>query len=308
MLLDAALPRVTDPKELVSDAEVSQFLEKGYVLPKVGLPPEDAAAMRETIEQVVIDNPDWHGIVRMPHIPLREGQLEGVIGGEKLFRIAMHPTLIGAASRLVGPDLILWGGEIFAKPPKIGARTPWHQDCYTPSVKAGPGRERPLSAQIWIAVDNVDPSNGSLSFIPGSGRNGPIDHGQFNRTVKDLLNFEADTSKLDVGGAFHSVMKSGNFSAHDMFVVHGANANSSGRRRIGLTFHYMSARDLYDRSFGDGFGSGRAQPAPIARRPIWLVLGENRVPENDFVTGHQNLEELDAIAEETRARLTPLLV
>jgi hypothetical protein len=291
----------------ISDAEVAQFREQGFVLPKTGLPEEDAAEMREFIEQIIADHPDWHGIVRMPHVPNRQGQLEGLKGGEKIFRIALHPVVIAAARRLVGPDLILWGGEIFAKPAGIGPRTPWHQDCYTPAVKAGPGRKQPASAMVWIAVDDVDPSNGSLSFIPGSGRQGPISHGKFDRTGKELLNFEVDTSELNVEGAVSSVLKSGQFSVHDFYVVHGANANSSGRRRIGLTFHYMSASDVYDRSFGDALGSGKSQPAPVSRRPIWLVLGENRVPENDFVTGHQNLEDLDAIAEETRARLTPLL-
>jgi len=306
MLEAATAPSVQDPHELISDAELAHFREQGFVLPAQGLPAEDAAEMREIIEQIIVDNPDWHGIVRMPHVPLREGQLEGLIGGEKIFKIAMHPVLIAAARRLVGPDLIMWGGEIFAKPASIGARTPWHQDCYTPAVKAGPGRKYPQSAMIWIAVDDVDPSNGSLSFIPSSGRNGPIEHGKFNRTVKELLNFEADTSGFDVGAAVNSVLKSGQFSAHDVHVVHGANANTSGRRRIGLTFHYMSARDVYDRSFGNALGSGQSQPAPIALRPIWLVLGENHVDANDFVVGHQNLEDLDAMANEARSRLTPL--
>jgi hypothetical protein len=99
-------------------------------------------------------------------------------------------------------------------------------------------------------------------------------------------------------------LRSGHFSCHDLFVLHGANANVSGRRRAGLTFHYMAAEDLYDRSFGAASGSGRDKPAPLADRPIWLVLGENKNPINDFVTGHQNLEDLDELAEATRRRLT----
>lgn len=306
MLVDS-VASIMNSENLVPESEIAQFREQGYVLPTAHLPADAAAEMRDAIDQIIVDNPDWHGILRMPHVPIREGQLEGLIGGEKIFKIAMHPVLIAVARRLVGPDLILWGGEIFAKPSGTGARTPWHQDCYTPAVKAGPGRKYPESAMIWIAVDDVDPTNGSLSFIPYSGRNGPIEHGKFNRTVKELLNFEADTSALDVGGAVHSVLKSGQFSVHDFHVVHGASANTSGRRRIGLTLHYMSARDVYDRSFGDAIGSGRSQPAPIARRPIWLVLGENQVEQNDFIIGHQNLEDLDQMAEETRRRLTPLL-
>jgi len=296
-----------DPRSAVTDAEVAAFNENGFVVPQVGLPKDDAAWMRERIEQIIVDNPNWHGILRMPHVPLRPGQLEGLVGGEDLFKIALHPTVIQAARRLVGPNLIMWGGEIFAKPPGVGKRTPWHQDCYTPCVKAGPGRKFPMSAMVWIAVDDVEPSNGSLRFIPKSGRNGPVDHSTLKSLDSNLLNFEADTESFDTSQAYDSVLTSGRFSVHDFFVVHGANANTSGRRRIGLTFHYMAAEDVYDRSFGDAMGSGRDNPAPVARRPIWLVLGENKRPENDFVIGHQNLEDMDELAEATRRRLTPLL-
>ena len=105
------------------------------------------------------------------------------------------------------------------------------------------------------------------------------------------------------------MLEPGHFSCHDCFVVHGAGPNTSGRRRAGVTFHYMDAADLYDRSFGSAVAAGDGRkPAPLARRPIWLVLGENQNPQNDFVTGHQNLEDLDALAEETRLRLNAELL
>ncbi len=304
MLMELNKPIEINPRDIIDDGELSYFNENGFVLPKVGLPEADAAALRETIEQVFRNNPEWAGIVRMPHVPLRPGQLEGVIGGEELFKIAVHPTMIAAASRLIGPNLILWGGEIFAKPAGTGKRTPWHQDCYNPAVKAGAGRPLPRSVMLWIAVDDVDAENGCLRFIPGSGRNGRLDHVQVQHT-KDLLNFEADAEGIS-DKAVNGVRPSGFYSCHDLFVLHGANANVSGRRRAGLTFHYMAAEDVYDRSFGSATGSGRDKPAPLADRPIWLVLGENKDPLNDFVRGHQNLEDLDQLAEATRRKLTKL--
>ena len=50
-----------------------------------------------------------------------------------------------------------------------------------------------------------------------------------------------------------------------------------------------------------------AIPSYLALLPIWLVLGENQHPGNDFVTGHQNLGDLDALAEEQRLRLNATL-
>lgn len=289
--------------DMVTADEAAAFRRDGFVIPRRGLDSESTAALRETIEEVLADNRDWHNIVRMPHIPKREGQAEGVIGGEKLFRIAIHPQIVAAARALIGPDLIMWGGEIFAKPAGIGKSTPWHQDSYTPAVKAGPGREFARSAMIWIAVDPVDVGNGCLRFVPGSGRSGRVGH-SIGAKANAMLDFEVEDASVHFDTAVNAELAPGHFSAHDLFVVHGANANTSGRRRAGITFHYMSAEDVYDRSFGSAFGSAsEGKPAPIAQRPIWLVLGENRHPGNDFTIGHAGLEDLDAMAEANRQRL-----
>lgn len=293
--------------DMISDAEVEAFRRDGFVLPERGLDPDSTARMICDVDQVLADNPDWHNLMRMPHVPARAGQLEGVIGGEKLFEIAIHPQIVAAARALIGPDLIMWGGEIFAKPAAIGKSTPWHQDTYNPAVKAGEGRDFPRSVMIWIAVDPCDAENGCLRFVPGSGRNGRVEH-SVGRRANAMLDFQVEDDRVDFDLAVNSVRAPGQFSAHDLFVVHGANANSSGRRRAGITFHYMDANDVYDRSFGMSKGTGREnKPAPLAHRPIWLVLGENRNPINDFVTGHQNLEDLDARAEERRLELNRLL-
>jgi hypothetical protein len=293
-------------RPVVTDHEVGVFNRDGFVLPARGLPPEDTAALCDSAERVFRDNADLPSLIRMPHIPRRDGQLEGVIHGEELFRFAIHPLVLAAARRLIGPDLIMWGGEIFSKAPGIGRRTPWHQDCYNPTIKPGPGRDKARSVMIWIAIDHCDPENGCLRFIPGSGANGPISHEQFEQTTA-LLNFEVDKAAFDVRTAVDAVRAPGQYSGHDLFCVHGAEPNLSNRRRAGLTFHYMSAEDRYDRSFGDAKGSGLSKPAPLSRRPIWLVLGENRCETNDFKTGHQNLEDLDALAEEARRTMTEAL-
>lgn len=297
----------TRPKahvEIVTDAEVAAYERDGFALPELGLPPADTAAMVAACEEVFATNENWQNLLRMPHLPKREGQIEGVNNGEKLFDFAIHPQIIEAARRLVGSsNLIMWGAEIFAKPPGVGKRTPWHQDCYNPAVKAGPGRPHAKSAMIWIAIDQCDEENGCLRFIPGSGANGRIEH-DLDEEEDRLLSFEARRTMFDAAKSVPAIRRPGQYSAHDLFVVHGAEPNNSNRRRGGLTFHYMAAEDAYDRSFGDAKASGGGRkPAPLARRPIWLVLGENVNPINDFRIGHDNLEDLDEKAEAVRRRL-----
>jgi len=262
--------------------------------------------MRGLVDHVVRDNAEWANLLRMVHVPRRPGQLEGVIGGEEVFKLIFHPVLLRAAASILGPNLIMWGSEMFAKPPGVGKGTPWHQDCYNPAIKSGKGEDRVTSLMVWIAVDNIDRGNGCLRFIPGSGRNGKLEHVQHAQTDA-LLNFEADSKLIDPSKAVDSIRAPGQFSIHDYYVVHGAEPNTSNRRRAGLTFHYISSEDMYDRSFGSARGSGLKAPAPLAVRPIWLVLGENKNPVNDFVTGHQGLEDLDDYAERTRRQMTTLI-
>jgi hypothetical protein len=290
----------------LSEDEVSYFRKEGFVLPREGLPQDVVQDMQGLVDRVVRDNADWANLLRMVHVPKRPGQLEGVIGGEDVFKLMFHPVLLKAAASILGPNLIMWGSEMFAKPPGVGKGTPWHQDCYNPAIKSGTGADRVTSLMVWIAVDKIDTGNGCLRFIPGSGRNGKLSHIQHGQTDA-LLNFEADANLIDVSKAVDSIRAPGQFSIHDYYVVHGAEPNTSNRRRAGLTFHYISSEDMYDRSFGSATGSGLKVPAPLAVRPIWMVLGENKNPVNDFVTGHQGFEDLDAYAEEERKKMTALI-
>jgi len=289
----------------LSRGEAEYFRKEGFVLPEQGLPPDTVSEMQEVVERVVRDNAEWQNLLRMVHVPKRPGLLEGVIGGEDVFKLMFHPVLLSAAASILGPNLIMWGSEMFAKPPGVGKGTPWHQDCYNPAIKSGKGEDRVTTLMVWIAVDKVDKGNGCLQFIAGSGKNGPLMH-QKNPKADALLNFEANPDLLDLNKAVPAIRQPGQFSIHDYYVVHGAEANTSNRRRAGLTFHYISSEDYYDRG-SMAVGSGLAAPAPLAKRPIWLVMGENKDERNDFVMGHQGLEDLDEYAEETCKRVTRLL-
>ena len=69
--------------------------------------------------------------------------------------------------RLVGGkhhrDIQIWHDQIQYKPPHHGGINNWHQDApYWPVLKP----ETPVTA--WIALDDVDESNGCMWMVPGS--------------------------------------------------------------------------------------------------------------------------------------------
>jgi hypothetical protein len=296
---DTQSPALGEP--IVTGDEVAYFRENGFVVPRNGLPDEIRPGLCAVVEGVLRDNADWPNLLRMPHVPKRPGLLEGVVGGDHVFRYAVHPALLNIARSICGPDVIMWGSEIFAKPAGTGKATPWHQDNYTPAVRATAAGARSSAISIWIAIDDVGLDNGCLRFVPGSGKGGNLPHSKVE-AAGSLLNFNVEERNFDEASAVDAILPSGHFSIHDSYVLHGAKANTSGRRRAALTLHYMAATDVYDRSFGMAKGSGLNKPAPIALRPIWLVLGENRNPANDFTVGHDGLADLDGWAEEARRR------
>ena len=99
-----------------------------------------------------------------------------------------------------------------------------------------------------------------------------------------VLNQEVDPAHFDEGSARDDTLRAGEFSLHDVFLIHGSRANRSKRRRAGFVIRYMPATSLFDR------GIQRAQSQAgvafdLSRRPIWLVRGQDRAG-NDLRTGH----------------------
>ena len=98
----------------LSGKEVDYIRREGFVLPETGLPPDSVAEMQTVVERIVRDNSDWQNLLRMVHVPKRPGLLEGVIGGEDVFKLMFHPVLLSAAASILGPNLLMWGSEMFA--------------------------------------------------------------------------------------------------------------------------------------------------------------------------------------------------
>ena len=70
---------------------------------------------------------------------------------------------------------------------------------------------------------------------------------------------------------------------HDVFLIHGAERNTSGKRRTGIALRYMPGTSVFERSISLG---GTGVPTAFATRPLWLLRGKDRTSRNDFKVGH----------------------
>ncbi len=259
-------------------AEIERYRETGYVIPSLRLAPARVASLRATLDRLIAENPGVRP-ERLISAHIEGKNAEGVRGSSDFFELARDPAILSAVASAIGPDIVLWGCQIFCKPGGDGMEVPWHQDGHYWPI-------RPLATcTVWIALDESKIENGCLRVIPGSHRTKELlPHLREDRT--DLvLNQRARPDSFDESAAADIELDPGQMSMHDVFLIHGSNANRSPKRRAGVAIRYMPATSLFDRSLMET-GSGSGYRVDFATRPIWLLAGTDRTGRNDFRIGH----------------------
>jgi ectoine hydroxylase-related dioxygenase (phytanoyl-CoA dioxygenase family) len=262
----------------LSDEEKEQYSRRGYVVPRYRLPCERITALGGTLERLIRDNPDVRP-ERLVSAHLEGNNTEGVRGSREFLDLARDPQIVDLVADAIGPDVILWGCQIFCKPGGDGMQVPWHQDGHYWPI-------RPLATcTAWIALDASDRGNGCLRVIPGSHAR-RILHPHLKEERADLvLNQKTSDEFFDEKSAEDVVLEPGQMSLHDVYMIHGSDPNRSPRRRAGVAIRYMPGTSVFER----GLMQTSAQSGytvDFARRPLWLLSGRDRTGRNDFRVGH----------------------
>ena len=257
--------------------ELAHYHEKGWVVPRFELPPGLIEEMRGEYDALLARHSDIASdIIMAPH--QTNGGSMGIVGSEKWLEFATHPGLMAIARQLIGDDIILWGTTLFGKPANNGKQTPWHQDGeYYPI--------RPLDVlTIWIPLDDVTPDNGPMEFIPGSHRTRQLFSHSWIEGDDKTINLVCDAEHFDESTAEPLLLKAGQVSFHDVYMIHGSQANRTDRRRAAFIVRLMPATSLYDHALGAEIG--KQHPAQgYGVRPLYLVSGQDRAG-NNFTIGH----------------------
>jgi hypothetical protein len=263
----------------LSATERARYERDGYVIPSFRLPSARVDAMRATLDKLIADNPGVRPEKLVSaHVEGDNG--EGVKGSADFLALAREPEIVELVSSVLGDDVILWGCHVFCKPGGDGYETPWHQDGHYWPI-------RPLATcTAWVALDRSDRENGCLRVIPGSHANRQL-HEHLHEDRSDLvLNQRMADGTFDEADAVDLELEPGQMSLHDVYMIHGAAANRSPRRRAGVALRYMPATSLFDRSLKPHDGK-TGVPVSFATRPLWLVRGVDRTGRNDFTIGHR---------------------
>src|SRR3954462_9447109 len=260
----------------LSTEEVARYKQDGWVRPQFRLPEAQVAQMREALDDLIARNPGVRPEKLVSaHIEGDNG--EGVHGSKAFLDLALDPQIVELVSGVTGDDVILWGCHVFCKPPGDGYETPWHQDGHYWPI-------RPLAnCTVWVALEASDKDNGCLRVIPGSHREKRLwDHLHEDRSDLTLQQRLAPGT-FDEATAVDIELQPGEMSLHDVYMIHGAQPNTSSRRRTGVALRYMPATPLFARRRRPSDGQ-TGVPVNFAQRPLWLLRGVDRAG-NDFVTG-----------------------
>jgi len=262
----------------LSSAEIEQYREEGLVIPDYRLPESLLGRMRQAVDDL---------IERHPHVPPEQlsgphnpwGQSAQILGTEEFLEFCRFPELLDMVEDVIGPDIVLWGSMLFAKPGGAGKAVPWHQDGqYWPIT--------PLkTVTLRIAIDGSTPENGCMRYVPGSHKERALQEHAVQ--LRDDYAIKQEIVAVDESRAADCVLEPGQISLHDVYVIHGSNPNTSGKRRADYAIRYMPGDALYDRRPDHPATVYAAKVSPTmnyAKRPLWLVRGRDRAG-NDFRVG-----------------------
>jgi ectoine hydroxylase-related dioxygenase (phytanoyl-CoA dioxygenase family) len=161
---------------------------------------------------------------------------------------------------LIGPNIGLWSSHFIAKEPHVGRATPWHEDS---AYWAGRFDRLDKIVTIWLALDRTDRENGCMRVIPGTHDNGFSEYQAVDKQT-NTFDREIRPEAIDDSKAVYFELEPNECSLHDGRIIHGAEANTSPRRRAGYTMRYFSL----DMKFNTDHPGNKTHK-------IWLCRGEN---------------------------------
>jgi len=248
---------------MLSTTEISQYQRDGYVTPDYRVPESVLADIRKSHDRLVQQHPEFSD-----YCPALLAYDDSFVD------VARNPDILAMVAQVIGNDIALWNSSFFAKPARVGSKTPWHQDGeYWPI-------EPLATCTVWIAIDASTQENGCLRVIPGSHRPQQLARHNRNQAEGLALPLELDPTTFNESEAVDITLEPGQISLHDVYLFHGSEPNRSDNSRRGMTLRYMPTTSVYrhDQS-KNSLGTGRLD---LSQRTLYLMRGVDRTGRNDF--------------------------
>ena len=217
---------------MLTEEQIKNYKTDGFVIPNFKLEEKDILEIEKLHNLLVEKFPKFRNYC--PAVLLHD---------ERFLKYCFNDEILNIVEQLIGKNFALWNSSFFAKPAFNGHATPWHQDGqYWPI--------RPLATcSVWLAIDNVTSTNGCLKFIKGSHKEKVLKKHKYNDSKKLTLNQEILKSEYTEKNSVDLILKRGQISLHDVYMVHGSEENKSSKSRRAMTMRFMPTTSVFDHKF-----------------------------------------------------------
>ena len=214
---------------MLTESQINEYKQNGFVIPDFVMPENILLKIEERHNKLLKIHPEFKN-----YCPAVLSYDEGFLD------FCKNEIILNFVEQLIGPNFALWNSSFFAKPAINGHATPWHQDGqYWPI--------RPLATcTVWLAIDDATIENGCLRFIKGSHIDQKLKAHNINNDKNLTLNQELVKEEYDEKKAVNLILKRGQISLHDVYLVHGSEANNSLKARRAITMRFMPTSSLFD--------------------------------------------------------------
>ncbi|MBI1775675.1 MAG: phytanoyl-CoA dioxygenase family protein [Proteobacteria bacterium] len=251
----------------LSDAQLKQFDEEGYVFLANLFRPEEVAILKAEVPALFAER-------RQENVRERTGDVVRTSFAAHTYNpvygaLARHPRLVGPAMQMLAGPIYIHQFKINGKAAFDGDVWQWHQDYGT--WAADDDMPAPRAMNLALFLDEVNEFNGPLMFIPKSHRVGKLPAGHdVTTTSYPLWTIEQATIRRLVaeGGIVAPKGPAGSGLFFHCNLVHGSTSNMSPWDRL-IVYISANRTDNAIRRF--------KRPEHIAHRdfrPI-LALGDD---------------------------------
>jgi len=247
-------PAANPKPKTLAPAQIEQFNREGYLKPFRIFSDAEAADLRAYFDRL------------LAKVMAEGGNSYSISTAHakygRVFDVLTNPRIIALVRDLLGENVIAWGSHFFCKMPGDGKTVSWHQDAsYWPLTPT-------KAVTCWLAIDDADRDNACMKFIPGSHHYGHLTYKMSEDSESNILDQTVENAE-GIGRPVYDELKAGECSLHSDLLLHGSEANTSDRRRCGLTLRYCSAEVVaglgwYEKGI---WVNGRAASGTWANRP-----------------------------------------
>ena len=227
----------------ISEEKIAAFQADGYLhLPRY-LDESALDATKQTLNRVIDrintfrseeiyyeDKTDPTSLKQIQHLENKDDFFQQLVATGKVYELAQE---------LLQEEPIPKNIQYFNKPPKTSSATPAHQDGYYFMLK--PCR----ALTMWLALEEVDESNGCISYVRASHQQGLREHQRtktlgFSQGITDFPRPDDEERMAKIKA------QPGDLLIHDAMTIHLADKNRSSRSRKAIGFIYYAASAKVD--------------------------------------------------------------